>query len=98
MAKRENDSLSIKDLIPQMLVENKLEKGMNQISVNEAWIQVMGKGVASYTESVVLKNDTLLVKLNSSTLREELSFGKDKIINMLNQSLDKALIKRIKLT
>jgi hypothetical protein len=97
MAKRENKTFSIKDLIPQMLQENKLQKGMDQMAVKEAWENVMGNGVMSYTESIYLKNNTLFVKLSSSTLREELGYGKNKIIEMLNDSLNSTLIKSIKL-
>ena len=97
MSKRENDTFSIKDLIPQMLQENKLQKGMDQMAVKEAWKNVMGKGVMSYTESVYYRRNTLYIKLSSSTLREELGYGKNKIIDMLNKSLNSALIKSIKL-
>ena len=97
MAKRENETFSIKDLIPQMLQKNKLQKGMDQMAVKEAWEKVMGKGVMSYTESIYLKKNTLFVKLSSSTLREELGYGKNKIIKMLNDSLNTALIKSIRL-
>ena len=97
MAKRENDTFSIKDLIPNMLRENKLQKGMDQMAVKEAWENVMGNGVMSYTESIYLKNNTLFVKLSSSTLREELGYGKSKIIKMLNDKLNISLIKTIKL-
>lgn len=97
MAKRENETHSIKDLIPHMLQENKLQKGMNQISVKEAWEKVMGKGVMTYTESVDLRKNTLFVRLTSSALREELNYGKEKIIVMLNESLQNELIKSLKL-
>jgi len=97
MPKRENETFKIKDLMQNMLQENKLQKGIDQISVNEAWKEVMGNGVVSYTESVLLRKNTLIVKLNSAPLREELSYGKGKIIDMLNASLKKELIKNIKL-
>ncbi len=97
MSKRDNDTSKLKDLIPQMLQENKLQKGMDQIYVKEAWGEVMGKGVMNYTESVTLKNHTIFVKLASSALREELEYGKDKIVKMLNTSLPKLSIKSIKL-
>jgi len=97
MSKRDNNTNKLKDLIPQMLQENKLQKGMDQIYVKEAWGEVMGNGVMNYTESVTLKNHTLFVKLASSALREELEYGKDKIVKMLNTSLPKLSIKSIKL-
>lgn len=96
MTRRENESNKIKDLIPKMLSENHLQKGMDQISVKEAWLQVMGPGVANYTEDVSLKNQVLLVKLNSSALRQELEYGKDKILKMMRDSLLAIPIKSIK--
>jgi len=97
MAKRENDSNKIKDLIPKMLRENHLQKGMDQITVKEAWLRVMGPGVANYTEDVSLKNQVLLVKLNSSALRQELEYGKDKILKMMRESLSPMGLKKIRL-
>ncbi len=97
MSKRENDTNKIKDLIPQMLQENKLKKGMDQIYVKEAWVEVMGQGVANYTESVILKNHTVFVKLSSAALREELQYGQDKIIKMLDAALGQVSVRGIKL-
>lgn len=95
--KRKNDSFKIKDLIPEMLEENKLQKGMNQIQVKEAWEEVMGQGVMSYTDQVYLKNQIIFVKLNSSTLREELKYGKEKILDMLQNRLKTVKLKAVKL-
>ena len=88
MAKRENDTYKIKDLMSSMLKENKLQKGIDQLDVKDVWANVMGNGVMSYTDSVTLKNKTLYVKLTSAALREELSYGKDKIKQMINEKLD----------
>ena len=80
-----------------MLKENKLKKGMDQIQVKEVWIEVMGQGVANYTESVSLKNGLLIVKLKSSALREELNYGKNKIVSMMNEALNQVEIKEVRL-
>lgn len=97
MSKREKSTNKLKDLIPQMLSENKLKKGMDQIYIKEAWADVMGQGVMNYTESVSIKNQTVFVKLNSSALREELQYGKDKIVVMLNDALQNMSVRSIKL-
>ena len=96
MTRRENDSNKIKDLIPKMLSENDLQKGMDQISVKDAWLQVMGPVVANYTEEVSLKNQVLMVILKSSALRQELEYGKDKILKMMRENLVQMPIKSIK--
>jgi len=96
-SKRNTEFLPIKDLMHNVLQENKLQKGMDLIAIKEAWSSVMGNGVVSYTQEVQFKNGTLVVKLGSSVLREELSYGKDKIITLINEKLNKVLIKSVKL-
>ncbi|MCF6280018.1 MAG: DUF721 domain-containing protein [Flavobacteriaceae bacterium] len=95
MAKRENESMKIEDLMKVMIKENNLTKGMRQMDVREAWEKLMGNGVMSYTESVQLQNKTLVVKLKSSVLREELSYGKDKIIALINEEMGEELVSKI---
>lgn len=97
MAKRQNESLGIKDLMGSFIKENNLSKGMKKISVKESWGELMGNGVVSYTEKVELRGATLFVKLSSSVLREELSYGKEKIIKMMNEALGGEEIKKIML-
>ncbi len=97
MAKRFSDSKSIKDLMGDFIKENNLTKGFTQIRVEEAWLSVMGAGVQSYTTSIKLQNDTLVVHLSSSVLREELSYGLDKIIKMMNETLGDTFISKVRL-
>ena len=95
MAKRENDSVALKQLMQSFIKENNLSKGMQKIKVEEAWHKLMGQGVSSYTQSVVLQKKTLIIRLTSSVLREELSYGKEKIIKMLNEEIGDEVISKL---
>lgn len=95
MAKRNNEHISISDALKEFVETNKLEKGLNKVNVADAWANLMGNGVNNYTTSVNLERETLYVQLSSSVLREELSYGKQKIINMLNEELGKVIIKKL---
>ncbi|WP_457616096.1 DUF721 domain-containing protein [Lutibacter sp.] len=95
MAKRLNEFHSIQELMKDVIKENNLTKGMRQLSVNDAWAKLMGNGVVSYTSSVSLNGKTLIVCLKSSVLREELSYGKEKIIKMMNEELGEKLISKL---
>ena len=95
MAKRFNNENSIAEVLKEIIVINKLQPGMNQIDVKEAWFFLMGNGVKSYTKNVVLKGTTLYVELTSAVLREELSYGKDKIIKMINEELKREVLKEV---
>ena len=95
MSKRHNDQQKIDDLLKSFVKENKLEKGLDKVNVEATWRDLMGNGVNNYTNSVKLHQDTLYVELSSSVLREELSYGKDKIVTMLNEALGKNLITKL---
>lgn len=95
MPKRHNDHLSMKDVLKDFVETNKLDKGLNKVHVAEAWEKLMGNGVNNYTTAVDLRGQVLHVQLSSSALREELSYGKQKIIDMLNEELGKEIIKKL---
>ena len=56
---------------------------------------MMGKNVSQYTENIYIKNNTLYLKINSSVLKQELSYGKDKIIDNFNTEIGSDEIKKI---
>jgi hypothetical protein len=95
MAKRLSNQSTVGDVLKQIIQVNKLQPGMDQIDVKEAWKSLMGNGVNSYTKNVVLRGNTLYVELTSSVLREELSHGKSKIIAMINEELQREVIKEV---
>ena len=95
MAKRLNNQSTIGDVLKQIIQVNKLQPGMDQIDVKDAWRNLMGNGVNSYTNNVVLKGSTLYVELTSSVLREELSHGKSKIVSMINEELRRDVVKDV---
>ncbi len=95
MPKRHNEYQNIADALKEFVETNKLDKGLDAVNVQDAWKQMMGNGVNKYTTNIQLKGTTLYVQLSSSVLREELSYGNQKIIAMLNESLGKELIKKL---
>jgi len=92
---RHNEHISLSDALKEFIKENKLETGMDKVNVKDVWVSLMGNGVNNYTTDVQLKNTTLYVSLSSSVLREELSYGKEKIIKMINEELGKELVKSL---
>jgi hypothetical protein len=95
MAKRLSNDSPIGNILSEIIKSNKLEAGLNQISVEDAWRNTMGNGVNTYTRAIILKNNTLYVELTSAVLREELGYGKDKIIKIINEELGREVISAI---
>lgn len=93
--KRNNENLTIGEALKNFVSENKLEKGLDKVNVRDVWAQQMGPAIEKYTTSLKLDRETLFVQLSSSVLREELSYGKEKIISNLNEALGKDLVKKL---
>jgi hypothetical protein len=95
MAKRFSEEKPISNVLQQFIQENKLQGGIDKINVADAWKNLMGPGVNNYTTEILLKGNTLYVALSSAVLREELSYGKEKIIAMLNEELRNEVVKEL---
>jgi len=95
MAKRLNNQSTVGDVLKQIIQGNKLQPGMDQIDVKDAWKNLMGNGVNHYTKNVVLKGSKLYVELSSAVLREELSHGKAKIVAMINEELKREVVEEV---
>ena len=89
------NNLELKNLINTFLKENKLEKGLLNIEVKKAWFELMNNGVANYTTDVSLRKKTLYIKLSSPALKEELSYGKEKLIKLINERLKETVVEKI---
>ncbi len=90
-----DESKHIKDLIEAMRKEQRLKKGLQKAGVKQLWTELWGEHIAHYTQKVVFMNGILTVYLNSSTLREEMSRQKNKIISQMNEKLGEEAIKKI---
>lgn len=95
MSKRKREHTSLADALKDFMATSRLEKGLQKISAEEAWHKVLGEAISKYTTAVILQGNVLYVSLSSSVLREELSYGKEKIISLLNEELETELIKKL---
>ena len=94
---RRDEERSLADVLKLFIQKNRLEKGLIEAEVRRLWPEVMGSGVAHYTQKVQLKGKILHVYLSSSVLREELMYGRKKRIAMLNEALDGDYIDSVQL-
>lgn len=85
----------IKNLLDIFLKKNNLEKGLLELEVKRAWHELMENGVSNYTTDVSLKNKTLYIKLSSPALKEELSYGKEKLMKLINERFKKKIVQKI---
>lgn len=92
--RKSNDS-SLKEALESMFKTYKLESKMNQVKLINAWEQVMGPAVAHRTIELKIIDQSLIVTLSSSSLRQELFMDKIKIIESLNEVVGAIVISDI---
>ena len=80
----------------KFLKSTQLDKGLQKVRAEAAWAEQMGPGINNYTKEVWWQNNCLHVRLNSAPLKQELLMGKSKIIKLLNEHLEEALIQELK--
>lgn len=93
--KREFEIKKVKSILNSLIDKSSLKVGLNNVKIQSIWKKTMGSNVNSYTTAIVLKKRTLYVKLSSSVLREELSYGKEKIVKILNDKFGEVIIEKI---
>lgn len=95
MAKRQRENSTMGEVLKGFIDANRLQKGLDKVSIQDAWHNVMGNAISKYTTHLSLERDVLYVQLSSSVLREELSYGKTKIISMINEEMGKEIITKL---
>lgn len=87
--------MKLSEALQDFVSKNKLQTGLDKVNVRDVWNEQMGPAIQKYTTAIKLEGSTLFVQLSSSVLREELSYGKEKIIRMMNEELGKNLITKL---
>lgn len=87
---------NIKDLLNAMLKAYGLEEQLDERDVVGKWEELMGKAIAKRTEKIYLNKGILYIRLNSSVLRQELSYAHKELAERLNRELGKRVVKEIR--
>ena len=95
MNKKKNP-VSVKNVIDKILLNKKLNNGLLELKIKDAWKNVMGKNVNTYTTNIKLNKQIIFVKLSSAPLKNELVYRADTIVKLLNNELGQEKIKKIK--
>jgi len=95
MNKKKNP-VSVKNVIDKILLNKKLNNGLLELRIKDAWKNVMGKNINTYTTNITLNKQIIFVKLSSAPLKNELVYRADTIIKLLNNELGQERIKEIK--
>ena len=92
---KRNNAEPIGKLIQQFLRQESLESPLNEQRLLDAWPQILGPAIASYTNELYIRNQILYVHLTSAALRQELMMGRELLVRNLNQKVGATVITNI---
>lgn len=93
--KRQNEE-TLGSVIERFIKENGLAEKLDEALVASLWDKEMGPAIASRTKSLQLKKGVLTVKVESSVMREELLRQRSRVIEIINNSAERAVIQDFK--
>lgn len=83
--KRTSNETPLKELIDKLMKAYQLDGKLNEMTVLEAWPEMMGIAVANRTVDLKIRNKTLYITMDSSVMRDELAHGKSIILHRVNE-------------
>jgi predicted nucleic acid-binding Zn ribbon protein len=78
---------TLKEVLLKMMEVYKLKGKLNQTRIRSLWEELMGPSIARQTTELRIHHKKLYVQLQSASLRNELSYGREKIKDMINERL-----------
>ena len=87
---------SLKIAIDLMLKKFGIDNAVSQNKALNIWNDIVGKTVAKNTEPDRVEHGVIIVKVSSPTWRQELYFQKKEIIQKINNTIGKNVIRDIR--
>lgn len=82
-------------LVQRFLRQESLESPLHEQRLLDAWPQILGPTIDSYTQNLFIRNQVLYVHLTSAALRQELMMGRELLVRNLNQKVGATVITNI---
>ena len=92
---RKSNQQSIGEVIKKLLKNQKLEGRLRELDVLRLSEELLGKNLMKYINDLSVKNGTLIIKVKSAVVRNELSYQKSEIIKKINEQVGNEILKEI---
>ena len=88
---------TIGEVIKELLNNYDITSKFNEAHIVTSWDKLMGPTVTKYTVSIEVEKRILFVKLSNAALKQELSYSKEKIREMLNKEVGEEVITEVRI-
>ena len=92
---RGNNTNNVGDIIRKLMKNPKLADRLDELDALEVWKELIGEQLQKYIAEARIIKGSLLIKVKSAPLRNELSYKKTDIIKQINTKLGREVVKEI---
>ncbi len=92
--RKTNDTPIGNILIPYLKAYGLLDK-YRASRAKQLWFDTMGPGIRKYTAAIYVRHYKLYINISSAALRQEITFSKNKIKQLINDELAHEFIKEV---
>ncbi len=95
MKKPRNNESTLGEAINRLLKAYRIDGKMQEMDIINGWEEMMGKAIALRTTNIYVRDGILHLSISSSVMRDELQYGKQVIIERVNQKAGTKLIRDV---
>lgn len=93
--KKESNQESLKEVIDRYLESLKMKDKLSVMDLKKEWSNIVGPSIAKHTTSMFLQKQVLILRIDSSIIKNELSMAKSKLVESINNHFSKEVVKEI---
>jgi predicted nucleic acid-binding Zn ribbon protein len=97
MTSRGDNNRPLKEWLKIFTQSPQIRSRLYQTRVEKMWKEVMGPVISSYTRRIKLDGQVLIIYVESSPLKAELSTMKETILKSVNERLGEEYVKEVKI-
>lgn len=88
-------SYSIGEALNLLLEKSQWKAKVHAARLTTEWEQITGKTIARYTKGVNIEGKTLIIYTDVAALKQELQFGKELLIERINEYFGEEVVNAI---
>lgn len=85
----------LSDVLKGMVDSMKWKEKLNETHIREVWKEKMGTTINHHTKDIKYRREKLFLTIESSALKQELNYDREKIKTMMNRELGGDYVKDV---
>lgn len=83
---------TVGEALQLLLEKSKWKPKVHELRLQQEWETIVGKTIAKYTRNILLNGTVLTVFTDVAALKQELVFGKQQLINTINEYFNEKVV------